>query len=326
MCYCNLFYSNIIPRRSYLKSFIRFKPKINNIKEKIVYLQNLYQPEQRSLDWYSYRHNLLTASNIWKCFMSQATQNQLIYEKCQPFKQYSHNISTNSPLHWGQKYEPLSILYYEYYYKTKVADFGCIKHPKYEYIGASPDGINIKEDSLLYGRMLEIKNIVNREINGIPKLEYWIQMQLQMETCNLNECDFLETKFVEYKNEDEYLNDKDKLKGKILYFSKNSESYYEYIPFYLNDQETIEYEKKIFEKNKDLIFINTIYWKLEKISCVLVLRNKFWFKQALPYITNIWNTIQNEKNGNYQHRAPKKRQKNIQVVKQECLIDMSKII
>ena len=29
--------------------------------------------------------------------------------------------------------------------------------------------------------MLEIKNPVSREITGIPKEEYWIQMQLQME-------------------------------------------------------------------------------------------------------------------------------------------------
>ena len=45
------------------------------------------------------------------------------------------------------------------------------------HLGASPDGINTDKTSQLYGRMLEIKNIVNREINGIPKSEYWIQMQ-----------------------------------------------------------------------------------------------------------------------------------------------------
>ena len=42
--------------------------------------------------------------------------------------------------------------------------------------------------------------IVNREIDVIPKKEYWGQMQLQMENCDLDECDFLETKFVEYDN------------------------------------------------------------------------------------------------------------------------------
>ena len=52
---------------------------------------------------------------------------------------------------------------------TKISDFGCIQHEKYNYIGASPDGINTDPNSILYGRMLEIKNIVNRDITGIPK-------------------------------------------------------------------------------------------------------------------------------------------------------------
>ena len=65
--------------------------------------------------------------------------------------------------------------------------------------------------------MLEIKNVVSREISGIPKFEYWVQMQIQMEVCDLNECDFLETKFVEYENYEDYLNDNtDKYKEKKI--------------------------------------------------------------------------------------------------------------
>ena len=97
----------------------------------------------------------------------------------------------------GVKYEPVTILIYEDMYKTKVEEFGCIQHPEYNFIGASPDGINIDETNNKFGKMLEIKNIVNREITGIPKTEYWIQTQIQMETCDLNECDFLETRFSE---------------------------------------------------------------------------------------------------------------------------------
>jgi hypothetical protein len=52
--------------------------------------------------------------------------------------------------------------------------------------------------------MIEIKNISNREINGIPKEEYWVQMQVQMETCDLDECDFVETRFKEFKSEEEF--------------------------------------------------------------------------------------------------------------------------
>jgi flagellin-specific chaperone FliS len=87
---------------------------------------------------------------------------------------------------------------YEHMYQTKIDDFGCIQHPENDFIGASPDGINIDlSNKERFGRMLEIKNIVNREITGIPKEEYWVQTQVQMETCNLDECDFVETRFKE---------------------------------------------------------------------------------------------------------------------------------
>ena len=75
------------------------------------------------------------------------------------------------------KYEPLSVLLYEYLYETTISDFGCIQHDKHKFLGASPDGINTKPNNFLYGRMLEIKNIVNQgikiniigEINSLRK-------------------------------------------------------------------------------------------------------------------------------------------------------------
>ena len=53
--------------------------------------------------------------------------------------------------------------------------------------------------------MIEIKNIYNRDINGIPSEDYWIQMQIQLEVCDLEYCDFLECKLKEYDDEEEYL-------------------------------------------------------------------------------------------------------------------------
>ena len=104
-----------------------------------------------------------------------------------------------SPMHWGQKYEPVSVMLYEKRFQTKVDDFGCIQHRDYKCIGASPDGIVTDAKSERYGRMLEIKNIVNREIDGNPLKAYWIQMQIQLETCDLEYCDFLETRIKEYE-------------------------------------------------------------------------------------------------------------------------------
>ena len=50
--------------------------------------------------------------------------------------------------------------------------------------------------------MLEIKCVWSRIINGIPKNDYWMQVQLQLAVCNLEFCDFLEC-FIEETTDEE---------------------------------------------------------------------------------------------------------------------------
>ncbi len=311
-----IFYVKCIPARSFPDSFIRIKTNIEKMEKKIEYLKNIPQPEQRTKEWYEFRHNYLTASNIWKAFISNSSRNQLIYEKCCPINtEKFKNVSTGSPMHWGQKYEPVSIQWYEFNYNTFITDFGCLPHEKISYLAASPDGINTCPNSKRFGRMLEVKNIFNREINGIPKMEYWIQMQVQMEVCKLNECDFLETQFLEYINKEAFMMDgafqkthDDKFKGVIMYFIKDGMPHYEYAPFQSTEEEFNKWEEMIMMKNEGLTWNSNIYWKLEKISCVLVLRNKQWFSEAEPILNELWNTILTERIEGYEHRAPKKKQ------------------
>ena len=59
--------------------------------------------------------------------------------------------------------------------------------------------------------------------------------------------------------------------------------------------------KEIKEK---MVWIKNIYWKLEKLSCVLVLRNKKWFQDNVGQIQKIWNIIEQERVTGYEHRAP----------------------
>jgi putative phage-type endonuclease len=298
------------------------------ISKKLQALRSLPQPAQRTSEWYHFRHNLITASNAYKAFESQATKNQLIYEKCQPIKVISTTeqqmVNVNTTFHWGQKYEPLSVMMYEHLYNTQIEDFGCIQHQTHKFLGASPDGINVDSNNKqLYGRMLEIKNIVNREITGIPKKEYWIQTQLQMEVCDLDECDFLETKFVEYENSILYYDDSQDLnsclsrkgeqKGIIMYFStKDGKPHYVYKPLSLINEELItQWEEETLFKNESLgmTWIKNCYWKLEKLSCVLITRNKKWFQDNIGGIADVWSTIERERVSGYEHRAPKKRVK-----------------
>jgi hypothetical protein len=312
-----------IPRRSYICTQITNPPNILDISNQLHYLKNTYQPRQRTLEWYEYRYDLITASNIWKLYSTDSQVNSLIYEKCKPFDPTStqtHNWHACGSLQWGIIYETMSIQIYETMYHTKVDDFGCIQHPTYKCIGASPDGINIDPSSDRYGRMIEVKNIVNREITGIPKLEYWIQMQVQMETCDLNECDFIETRFKEYNDENEYYLDESgrEYKGVILCFIQrdvvNSPPTYKYMPieYDFKDKNIVDNwisETKELMKSEYLLY-TTNYWYLDEFSCVLVKRNRLWFQQAVPVVLNAWETIVNERQSGYEHRMAKKRKPN----------------
>jgi hypothetical protein len=226
---------------------------------------------------------------------------------------------------------------YEHIYKTGVEDFGCIQDEEYAFLGASPDGINTDIKSPRYGRMLEIKNIVNREIDGIPKKEYWIQMQLQMKVCDLEECDFLETRFTEYAdqnafNEDindnqiykdyngnEFVNvclSKDlKHKGIILYFhTKEGKPYYVYKPLdIIEPSHILKWEETMLDlyqsEKYNYTYIKFIYWKLDQMSCVLVCRNRQWFEDNIKEMEELWNTVLKERVSGFEHRAPNRKTK-----------------
>jgi hypothetical protein len=359
----NEYFQTIIPPRSYPDTSIIQSPNITETLKKIEYLKSIPQDEQRTAGWYIFRNKLITASAAWKVFKSESYVNQLIYEKCKPLSvNISYNpddaddvekehvivektfVNTNSPLHWGQKYEKLSVMIYESRNNTKVGEFGCIKHPKYDFMGASPDGINVDISSPLYGRMLEIKNIVNREITGIPFEEYWIQTQLQMQVCDCDECDFLETCFKEYEDEEQFLCDSSSdsnaefhltsaktLKGVIAYFMKDGRPFYEYAPLYLTRDEHDKWCEEIIDKNAGITWLKNIYWYLNQYSCVLIRKNDIWFESAIKKIENVWNTIVAERETGYEHRAPKKRtpkkKNNLQIeestTESVCLIAIS---
>ncbi len=299
------YYKHIMPIRSLHDNKSNNVPNIDKIIIKIDKIKNKPQPEQRTNEWYWFRYNLITASNAYKIFGSEAKRNEIICEKCAEFSTESYKSNNiDTAMHWGVRYEPVSIMYYEYIYDTKVDDFGCIQHDNYKFLGASPDGINTKQDSKLYGRMLEIKNPKSRVITGIPKDEYWIQMQLQLEVCDLNYCDFLETKFTEYEDREEFDNDGNfnltndgKYKGIILHFMKDSSHIYEYQPFQCLEEEFNNWEEETMNKKEKegYNWIQNIYWKLDIVSCILVLRNKIWFSAAIESIREIWKIIEKER-------------------------------
>ena len=324
-----------IPLRQIQEEPEKKRQEKNKTQTKETILSELNQQpaiKQRTKEWYEIRQTCFSASNIWKVFSSQAQQNSLIYEKCNPEstqKKTKEVSNATNPLNWGIKYEPVSIQIYEHkQIGTKVkTDYSCILHPAYPFIGASPDGIVIAGEKT--GRMVEVKNIYNREITGIPLDEYWIQMQIQMETCNLDECDFLETRIKEYETEVAfYMDSLAEFKGVILFFLPKPEArleakpearseettrispFFEYMPLYIslekqNIQKWIEDMQEKFRS--DYVLYETVYWRLDEYSCVLVERNPDWFSTVLPKIETVWKMVESERITGYGHRAPNRR-------------------
>lgn len=267
-------------------------PPLEGASETLTQLRSIPQPDQRSLEWHAFRHKLITASVAHKALGTEAAIRELVKSKQQPHVMIEDS-NFEGPRHWGVKYEPLSIQYYEYTYRTRIEGFGCILHPTHTFLAASPDGINVDETSPLYGRLLEIKNPFSRVINGNPKKEYWIQCQLQMEVCNLGACDFLETRFIEYESEEAFRADgtfqrseDGKCKGIFLQVFQEGVVYL-YPPFQCTED---EFNAWVSDKITDA-WINTVYWKLDDVSTVLIARQPKWFDHVVPQLEKVYRQI-----------------------------------
>lgn len=302
---------------------------------KTIYSKDAANPAQRTPEWYTRRYNMLTASNLYQALGSDAQKNRLIYEKCKPLDTTvveSKWISTEGALHWGVKYEPLTTLIYEKITGAKIGNFGCIQHDDVPFLGASPDGIIINRESPLYGRLVEIKNIYNRDMDGIPSEAYWVQTQLQMQCCDLGACDFVETRFKEYESEEAFYAEEDaeRQRGIILQFiprdAMSNIPKYEYMPLDIAVEAAAEWIENKKGELVDYVVFKTHYWYLDEICMTTVLRNDKWFQAAKVGFESIWNTIQEERITGYEHRAPKKRSQSIdlKVIKEgSCFIRLS---
>jgi hypothetical protein len=339
----DLISSGLFIPHAYSTSFVR--EDVMTLEERIQLddkIDNLYlqpQPEQRTPEWYEFRNNLITASNAYKAFGTISAKNSLIYEKCSPIsapveedgRGFLIKVNMEDARHKGQKYEPISCQLYEYFYETKIGEFGCLVHPRYAFLGASPDGINIDPMNKRFGRMLEIKNV--QTITENPKIEYWTQTQLQMEVCDLNECDFLETRFEEispteyaqYRIQDvenHVLRDWERgeqgdihvlegMTGMYLAFLENGWPKYVYRPLMCADGDDTSlwiHQQMRQSARKKWEFYNIYYWRLSGVGCVMVPRNQKWFREHVDQLSELWKLILEERQtGSYALRAPKKR-------------------
>lgn len=283
------------------------------------------QEPQRSIGWFKARNTRITASeaaccltlseshckeyvetynvpkfkyNPNKCLSHYDNREDYIINKCRTF--YGENLFKDSiyTLH-GKKYEEIATRLYRIEYNTDVIEFGLLSHPRVNWLGASPDGITSN------GIMLEIKCPYSRKIiEGIPPIWYECQMQIQLEVCDLNQCDFLECEIKELSSELEFINQQiigKQSKGILLNKLNepdNSECKYIYPPDCLNTTvDFINWSNSIIEENKlENIIVIPIYYFINKWHVLNVFRRKQWydsvkhnFKETMDIIKRLQN-------------------------------------
>jgi putative phage-type endonuclease len=184
-------------------------------------LYNTPQPVQRTPEWFKYREQRITASDAATALgehkYKTCVPERLLIQKCDPT---CFPFEDSVACHHGKKYEPIATMVYEHIENVKITEFGCMPHPTVNFLGASPDGICSKSTldhkfSPLLGRMLEIKCPFSRPIQidgkvdgGVCPHYYFLQVQLQEECCDLDECDFIQCSITEYDDKHDYLSDK----------------------------------------------------------------------------------------------------------------------
>lgn len=307
-----------------------FNRKLNklNIVNKLLKLKKLELPEQRSPEWYKIRTTLLTASSLADALGKGHfnTKEDLLIDKTSTTpKPYF----TNDIIEWGVKYEPVATTFYEKLNNVNILEFGLVPHPEFKIFGASPDGICDENSPEKYiGRMLEIKCPPVRKFTKEVPEHYWMQMQGQLETCDLEECDFLQVKLKEYNNEEEYI--KDQLienqivkegytknnfpKGLILTFISFENDVKKYNYKYSNFYESFENLKKwsqetINNYNLDYSEIKHNWWYIERYECTIVYRDRNWWLETMPKIIDFWEDVEHYREIGNQSLIDKKQER-----------------
>ena len=137
-------------------------------------------------EWFEIREKKISATNISTIIGINEfkTKEELLNDKIYGLDRID-NIYTKH----GNKFEDVVIDILEKKLNIEIQDIGFKLSKKFNFLGATPDGITIYNDEIC---LVEIKCPFTRKINGLPSFDYYCQMQTQMEVFELEKCLFYE--------------------------------------------------------------------------------------------------------------------------------------
>lgn len=261
------------------------------------------QVEQRTPEWYQETRNMITASEVATVFKSGRTRGQLVMSKASPpAERFIASLAvpkaSTGPMDWGVRYEPVVKEFLENSLKAKIHDLGRIRHRTNPKIAASPDGLIVASEKApeLVGRLVEIKCPSTRVIkDGEIPFEYWCQMQLQMEVCGVDACEFVEAKFVEELPPGADAPGADApgaeplATGFISLITKDDVNKYLYHSTATASPATAD----------EWTLLETYPWYLIKLRRVTVPRDVNWFAQSQPAFEQFWTDVEGAKAGTW---------------------------
>ena len=260
---------------------------------------------QRTNEWYSARNNLITASDFAQSLGSGkfGTQRTFFQKKCGASDEQTPIDFNVAPLKWGCMFEPVAQdIYSKLNMDIKVHEFGLLKHPIYPHLGASPDGITE------LGVMLEIKCPWKRCISpGEIPMQYYYQIQGQLDVCRLKECDYFECTFTEVEygpTSDVWVETPPNEKGVILEIQDdtiaNTPPKFVYPPYQMDMGDLNAVSKWITQEKKEvengIIIIKYHWWVLNQTSTVRVQHDPEFCTEMNERLGVVWDAVLDYRN------------------------------
>jgi putative phage-type endonuclease len=292
-----IYNNNIEVLQEYPRELIaKRQQKLQEYRNKLAILQNIPLIKQRTPEWFELRKNRLTASDLDDAIKEN---NLSLAKKKAGVIKDNTNYNGIAALKWGVMYEPMATrCYSQMLQNIPISEFGLIPDNALEHFGASPDGIND------IGIMIEIKCPYSREIiDGNILEKYYMQIQGQLAVCGLEECDFIECKFIEYDSVYKYIDlyDNTNIMHGIIAQYKNVETgEYTYLysePFLkashaLNDINKQMYVMDNSNTNTQLQFLKLTPWRLEKMNIQRIEFDYQLWKETIPKINKFWEKVE----------------------------------
>ena len=247
------------------------------------WLLTVDQMPQRTANWYAQKMDMLTASEISNLWKGPRARINLIASKSAIQEPSAKRLATlrvdTNPMDWGVRYEPIVKTLLERD-GSRIHELGRIQHRTIPGLAASPDGLYVSGQ--LEGSLVEIKCPISRIIDDKIPFDYWCQMQIQMEVCDIDTCEYVEAKFKEGdENPGGYI-------SLLLHREEDSD-----------DMKYVYHDSPVcsVDANEPWICIETYSWSCASLRRTIVPRDTKWFEKIQSDISLFWTEVADVREG-----------------------------